>query len=67
VHNESGYLCPPRSVKGLFDAMVKFIELKQEDRILMGKRARIKIEQEFNEEVVIEKYISALTNILHKQ
>ncbi|HBN7149330.1 TPA: glycosyltransferase family 4 protein [Escherichia coli] len=67
VHNESGYLCPPRSVKGLFDAMVKFIELKQEDRILMGKRARIKIEQEFNEEVVIEKYITALTNILHKQ
>lgn len=60
----TGFLCRARDSKDLMQKMQRVIDLSQEERIAMGKRGRLKMEREFDEKIVIDKYlesISALT------
>src|SRR5437868_7406291 len=52
----TGYLCKPRDIEGLASALEKFINLPVDERAEMGRRAREKMELEFDETFVIDQY-----------
>ncbi|MBG3081396.1 glycosyltransferase family 4 protein [Proteus mirabilis] len=63
-HGFNGYLCQPKSVSSLVHSLDLFINLPYEDKLEMGKNSRKKIESEFDEQIVIKKYLDALKEIL---
>ena len=60
----NGFLCKVKDAKDLADKMEKMVNLTKEERIKMGKRGREKIIKEFDEKIVIEKYIEVIDKIL---
>lgn len=60
----NGFLCEVRSANDLALKMEKMINLTQEERGKMGKAARKKIIDIFDEQIVIKKYISAIEKII---
>ncbi|TFT89830.1 glycosyltransferase family 1 protein [Proteus mirabilis] len=64
THGFNGYICQPKSVSSLVDAMDRFINLPYEKKLKMGKNSRQKIETEFDERIVIKKYLDALKEIM---
>jgi len=58
----TGWLCPPKSPQALAEKMMHLIELPAGERQVMGHRGREKMEREFRESLVIEKYIEAVRN-----
>lgn len=63
----NGYLCKPRDASDLADKMERIVKLSPVERELMGSRGRVKIEREFDEQIVINKYLKAIEAILKKQ
>jgi glycosyltransferase involved in cell wall biosynthesis len=61
---ETGLLCQPRSVEDLVAQLEKFLALSPGQREVMGRRGRAKIEQQFDEQIVISNYAAVLKNIL---
>lgn len=59
----TGYLCEPRSVESLTDAMRRMIDLPAAARVTMGAAARSKMEGEFDETFVHRKYLDALRQL----
>jgi len=60
----NGYLYEPKSSKSLEEAIVKFIDLDEEERKKMGKLSRKKVENEFDRTIVIGEYMKAIESIL---
>ena len=60
----NGFLCVVRDAESLAEAMEKMILLSEEQRLEMGKRGRDKVINEFEEQIVIDKYIKAIDEIL---
>ena len=60
---ETGYLCEPRSVESLVGAMLKMVGQSPEERLAMGSRARLKMEQQFDEQLVIDAYLDAIESL----
>ncbi|TBL92983.1 glycosyltransferase family 4 protein [Hafnia alvei] len=60
IHGISGYLCEPRSLSSLVDAIMMVVNLSDEQRNEMKKRARIHAEEKFDESIVINKYIETI-------
>jgi len=58
----NGYICKTKSSKDLVLKLEKFLELSYEERVEMGKRSREKIVKEFDEKIVINKYLDLLNN-----
>lgn len=52
----TGFGCEPKSSEDLLRALRKFLELTWEERALMGRRAREKMEREFDREKVVKDY-----------
>lgn len=63
-HGFNGYLCQPKSVSSLVNTIDTFINLSYEEKLIMGRNSRKKIETEFDELIVINKYLDALKEIL---
>jgi glycosyltransferase involved in cell wall biosynthesis len=59
----NGFLCKPRDVNDLVLQLDKIIMMPFEDRLKMGHRSRLKIEREFDEQLVIQKYMQAIQGI----
>jgi glycosyltransferase involved in cell wall biosynthesis len=59
-HGVNGYLCEPRSVEDLANKMEMFLSLSHEERVRMGRKSREKIKNEFDEKIVIGKYLDLL-------
>lgn len=57
-HN--GFLCKPKSVESLVRKIEYFLKLSEENRDVLGKNGRIKVEREFDEKIVIEKYFEEI-------
>lgn len=55
-HEINGFLVQPRDPNDLAEKMVRMIELSSEARALMGRAGRQKMELEFDEKIVIERY-----------
>lgn len=57
----NGYMIPQKNSNALIEAIEKFLSLSCEEKKRMGINARRKVEQEFDRNIVIEKYMKELT------
>jgi len=62
----NGFLCRPRDASDLADKMERMISMSQTEREAMGLCGREKVEREFDEKIVIDKYLSAIEAVLGK-
>jgi glycosyltransferase involved in cell wall biosynthesis len=56
----NGFICEPRSSVSLEASLNKIITLSHEERLKLGNNSRLKIATEFDERIVIEKYLKAI-------
>ena len=61
----NGYLCEVRNSKDLADKMEMMINLSENKRKTMGQAGREKIVKEFDEKIVINKYLESIKEILN--
>jgi glycosyltransferase involved in cell wall biosynthesis len=59
----NGYLCKVRDSGDLAKKMEQMLALPTEARAEMGKRGREKVELEFDEQIVIRKYLEAISEV----
>ncbi|WP_210546243.1 glycosyltransferase family 4 protein [Rhodoferax sp. PAMC 29310] len=59
----NGYLCKVRNAENLAAKMEQMLSLSQDQRKNMGLRGREKMEREFDEQIVIQKYLNAIDAI----
>lgn len=63
----NGYLCELRSTESLTEKLELIISKTHEERLEMGRQSRLKIEREFDEKIVIQKYLDAIEEVLAKK
>ena len=56
----NGYICKPRSSKDLTLKIENFLNLSDTERLRMGKKSREKMKNEYDEKIVIKKYLAVL-------
>lgn len=61
----NGYLCEPRSTASLVEKLDLMISQSHEQRLQMGLESRTKVENEFDEKIVINKYLEAVRSALN--
>lgn len=61
----NGFLVPPKDSKSLAIAIEKMIELSPKERYFMGMLGRLKVIDEFDERIVIRKYLSVISSSLN--
>ena len=59
----NGYLCQPRDAKDLADKMVRVLQLNAQELEKMGLRGRDKMLREFDEQIVIERYMKVIREL----
>lgn len=59
----NGFLCRPRDAADLAEKMERMIALSPDDRAQMGRHGRDKVEREFDEQIVIQKYLQVIAEI----
>ena len=60
----NGYLCKIKDVSDLVDKMEKMLNLSIDERTIMGEKGREKVIKEFSEEIIINKYLESISQIL---
>lgn len=63
ARDETGLMCAPRSAESLADAIRRFLALPSGVRAAMGLAARRKMEQEFDQQIVIDAYRAAIAEV----
>ena len=63
----NGYLCNPKDASDLADKMERIVSLSHAQRMAMGLRGREKVERQFDEEIVIRKYLEAIEMAISKK
>ncbi|MCF2155401.1 glycosyltransferase [Photobacterium carnosum] len=63
----NGYLCEIRSTASLVQALDQMINHTHQERLAMGVKSREKIEREFDEKIVINKYLNAINDLLKEK
>lgn len=61
----NGYLCEPRSSESLTEKLELIINMSHEQRLEMGRKSRLKIQNEFDEQIIIQKYLDAVQECLN--
>ena len=61
--NCNGFLCRVKSAGDLADKMIRMVYLTPEQRMCMGATGRAKVVREFDEDIVINKYLAAIRQI----
>lgn len=59
----TGYLVEARSTLSLIDAVERFIALPYEQKVLMGKEGRKKVEREFDRQIIVDAYLKEIEKI----
>lgn len=62
-HGVSGFLCRPRDAADLTEKIERMIALSPEERAEMGRRGREKVERDFDEQIVINRYLEVIKQI----
>lgn len=62
--NKNGYLCKVKDSQDLADKLHKMYSLSPEDLQKMGKEGRSIVEQRFDENIVIERYLNAIHEVV---
>lgn len=60
---ENGFLCEVRSADDLADKMMQMLSLSLEERKRMGEKGRLKVQELFDEKIVIHKYQEAIHQV----
>ena len=60
----TGYLFKPKNVNSMIDSVGKFINLPYDKKENMGKKARIKMENEFDRNIVTNVYLKEVKRIV---
>lgn len=60
----NGYLCRPQDAVDLADRIERMIRLSPAERAAMGQAGRRKVESEFDERIVIHRYLAAIDEAL---
>jgi len=63
----NGFLCKVKDATDLAEKMEQMILLNEDERLEMGKRGREKMIREFDEKIVIQKYLDTVGEIIEKQ
>lgn len=63
----NGYLCKVRDAGDLAEKMERMMLLSPETRSEMGRSGRAKMEAEFDEQIVIDKYLAAIEQVLARR
>ena len=63
-HGKNGFLCEARNPTDLAQKILDFIDLSDDERIRMGQASREKAEREFDENIVIQRYLETIEEIL---
>ncbi len=66
-HGRNGFLCPVRDPAGLAEQMMRMLDLPSAMLAQMGRESREKAEQEFDEQIVIHRYLEALGRVFQKE
>ena len=59
----TGFLCEVRSAQDLAHKMCQMIELSAEQRAQMGRLGRLKMENQFSEKIVIDRYLEVIRSL----
>jgi len=59
----NGYKCEIKNVECLIQSMTKLIQMNKDKRYEMGVNSRIKVENEFDEKIVLDKYLAIISEI----
>ena len=59
-HGVNGFLCEVKNTQDLALKMKELLLLSDDQRRLMGENGRLKMEKEFDEKIVIQKYLHAI-------
>ena len=59
-HGVNGFLCEVKNAQDLALKMKEMLLLSDDQRRLMGENGRLKMEKEFDENIVIQKYLQAI-------
>ena len=63
----NGYLCEVRNSEDLAQKIIDFIGLSRDERMRMGSASRAKVVNEFDEKIVVARYLSAIESILEQR
>ena len=66
IDDENGMLCEAKNSKDLASKMNKMLSLSESQRRSMGEKGRLKMEQEFDEKIVFQKYSQAIDLVLRE-
>lgn len=66
-HGITGYLFEPKNSESLIECIEKFINLTNEQKAMMGKAARQKMELEFDRNLVTEIYMDEICGLMHPE
>jgi glycosyltransferase involved in cell wall biosynthesis len=66
-HGVNGFLCEVKNAQDLALKMKEMLLLSKDLRRLMGENGRLKMEKEFDEQIVIQKYLKAIDLVLSEQ
>ncbi len=66
-HGVNGFLCEVKNAQDLALKMKDMLFLSEDQRNLMGQNGRLKMEKEFDEQIVIQKYLKAIDLALSEQ
>jgi glycosyltransferase involved in cell wall biosynthesis len=64
-NGKNGFVCKAKDSEDLCRQMKHFMALSKEDRGKMGRYGRYKIENEFDEKIVLKQYLNAIGQIIH--
>ena len=59
----TGFGFEPKNVESLYQAIEKFITLSYEQKQEMGKASRKKVEEQFNRQIVVDKYLEQIDSL----
>lgn len=59
----TGFGFESKNVNSLISAVEKFVNLPYEQKVQMGKKARQKMENEFNRQIVVDKYLQQINSL----
>ncbi len=63
----NGYICQPKNAEDLASKIEMFLKLDDEAINSMGQKSREKMIKEYDEKIVIKKYMDAIDEILSKK
>ena len=62
----TGFLFKERDTQGLISQIEKFLAMSMEARAEMGRKARAKMEREFDRQIVVDAYLDEIDKIIRK-